>query len=104
MSKKEKILIFTLAFLMVFSVGTMIVVKTVDYVSKGAEDLESFTLVIIARFFTIFGFLFIIGWAFFRGYFKDIEKPKTDILELHEKIEKKEKEKLKTDIALPKNR
>jgi len=50
---------------------------------------------VIARFFTIFGFLFIIGWAFFRGYFKDIEKPKTDILELHDKIEKKEKEKLK---------
>jgi hypothetical protein len=35
----------------------------------------------------------IIVALFLRGSFKDIEKPKTDILELEEKIQKIEKEK-----------
>ena len=92
MTRKEKILIISFAFLMIFSVGTMIVVKTIDYISSGEQDLESFTLVVIARLLTIIGFLFIIGWAFFRGFFKDIEKPKTDLLELEKKIQEKERE------------
>ncbi len=94
MSKNQKILIAVLAFLMVFSVGTMIVIKTIDYM-KTETDMASFALVVFARFLTIVGFLFIIGYAFLRGDFRNIEKPKTDILELHEKIEKMEKEKNK---------
>jgi len=50
-------------------------------------------LVLFARLTSTFGFLFIIGWAFLKGDFRNIEKPKTDILELHEKIEKIEKKK-----------
>jgi len=91
LKKKERLLIFALAFLMIFSVGTAIIIKTFDYIET-QTDMESFFLVAIARIFTILGFLFIIIFAFLKGDFRNIEKPKTDILDLHEKIEKLEKE------------
>ncbi len=93
MPKNQKIVVSIILFLMIFSIGTMIIVKTIDYLAA-ETDLESFGLVLFARITSILGFLFIIGYAFLKGDFRNIEKPKTDILELHEKIEKIEKEKM----------
>jgi hypothetical protein len=92
MPKNQKIVISIILFLMIFSIGTMIIVKTIDYLAA-ETDLQSFGLVLFARITSILGFLFIIGYAFLKGDFRNLEKPKTDILELHEKIEEIEKKK-----------
>jgi hypothetical protein len=42
-------------------------------------------VVVFARLATLLGFLAIIVALFLRGSFKDVEKPKTDLLELEEK-------------------
>ncbi len=97
MPKSQKILISVILFLMIFSIGTTIIIKTIDYLAT-ETDLESFGLVLFARVTTILGFLLIIAWAFLKGDFKNVEKPKTDILELHEKIEKIEKEKREKNV------
>ena len=96
LKNKERLIIFTMAFLMIFSVGTAIIIKTFDYI-QSQTDMESFFLVAIARILTIVGFLFIIIFAFLKGDFRNIEKPKNDILDLHEKIENLEKEEKKID-------
>ncbi len=92
MPKNQKILISVILFLMIFSIGTMIIIKTIDYLAT-ETDLESFGLVLFARVTTIIGFFLIIAYAFLKGDFRNVEKPKTDILELHEKIEEIEKKK-----------
>lgn len=93
MKKSEKILIFTIVFLIVFSIATAIVVRTIDEFKSNESDLTPFIVVVFARLFTLIGFLIIIVALFLRGSFKNIEKAKYDILELEEKIEKAEKEK-----------
>ncbi len=93
MEKSEKILIFTIVFLIVFSIGTAIVVRTIDEFKSNESDLTPFIIVVFARLFTLIGFLTIIAALFLRGSFKNIEKAKFDILDLEEKIEKAEKEK-----------
>lgn len=93
MKKSEKILIFTIVFLIVFSIGTAIVVRTIDEFKSNESDLTPFIIVVFARLFTLIGFLTIIAALFLRGSFKNIEKAKFDILDLEEKIEKAEKEK-----------
>lgn len=92
MKKSEKILIFTIVFLIIFSIGTAIVIRTIQEFKEGS-DLGPFLVVVFARLATLLGFLAIMTALFLRGQFKDIERPKTDLLELEEKIQKMEKEK-----------
>ena len=84
--------------LMVLSVGLYMIEKSIDFFNsefaQNESDFRGFIIVLFARLFMIVGWLSIILGLFLRGQFKDVEKPKTDLLELHEKIEKMEKEKL----------
>ncbi|WP_297456396.1 hypothetical protein [Persephonella sp.] len=84
--------------LMVLSVGLYMIGKSVDFFNsefaQNESDFRGYIIVLFARLFMIVGWLAIILGLYFRGQFNDIEKPKTDLLELHEKIEKIEKEKL----------
>ncbi|WP_457626090.1 hypothetical protein [Persephonella sp.] len=85
--------------LMVLSVGFYMIEKSIDFFNsefaRNESDFRGYLTVLFARLFMIIGWIAIIVSLYFRGHFKDIEKPKTDILELHEKIEKMEKERLK---------
>ena len=85
--------------LMVSSVFFYMVEKSIDFFNsefaQNETDFRGYIIVLFARLFMIIGWLAIILGLFFRGHFKDIEKPKTDLLELHEKIEKIEKKRLK---------
>ncbi len=85
--------------LMVSSVFFYMVEKSIDFFNsefaQNEADFRGYIIVLFARLFMIIGWLAIILGLFFRGHFKDIEKPKTDLLELHEKIEKIEKKRLK---------
>ncbi len=94
-----KIVAAVITVLVVFFVGGMIVEKSIEFFSspysKNGVDLRAYLVQVSANILTLAGWLLIVLAAFFRGHFKDVEKPKTDILKLHEKIEKKEKEKLK---------
>ncbi|WP_457639084.1 hypothetical protein [Persephonella sp.] len=86
--------------LMVLSVGLYMVERSVDFFNsefaKNESDFRGYIVVLFARLFMIAGWLAIILSLFFRGHFKDIEKPKTDILELNEKLEKLEKKRFST--------
>ncbi|MBK3332732.1 hypothetical protein GWK41_06590 [Persephonella atlantica] len=81
--------------LMVSSVGFYMVEKSIDFFNsefaQNETDFRGYIIVLFARLFMIIGWLAIILGLFFRGHFKDVEKPKADLLELHEKIEKMEK-------------
>ncbi|WP_028950031.1 hypothetical protein [Sulfurihydrogenibium subterraneum] len=92
MRKSEKILIFTIIFLIIFSIGTAIVIRALQEFKEGS-DLAPFLVVVFARLSTLLGFLAIMSALFLRGAFRNIEKPKTDLLELEEKIQNAEKEK-----------
>jgi hypothetical protein len=92
MRKSEKIIILVIVLAIIFSVGTAIVIRTVQEFTEGS-DLGPFVVMVFARLATLLGFLAIIVALFLRGSFKDVEKPKTDLLELEEKIQKIEKEK-----------
>ncbi|WP_299227530.1 hypothetical protein [Sulfurihydrogenibium sp.] len=92
MRKSEKIIILVIVLAIIFSVGTAIVIRTVQEFTEGS-DLGPFVAVVFARLATLLGFLAIIVALFLRGSFKDVEKPKTDLLELEEKIQRIEKEK-----------
>jgi uncharacterized membrane protein YciS (DUF1049 family) len=85
--------------LMVLSVGFYMIEKSIDFFNsefaRNESDFRGYLTVLFARLFMIIGWIAIIVSLYFRGHFKDIEKPKTDILELHEKIEKMEKERPK---------
>ena len=84
--------------LMVLSVGLYMIGKSIDFFNsefaQNESDFRGYIIVLFARLFMIVGWLAIILGLYFRGHFSNIEKPKTDLLELHEKIEKIEKEKL----------
>jgi len=81
--------------LMILSVGLYMVERSINFFNsefaRNESDFRGYLVVLFARLFMIAGWLAIILGLFFRGHFKDIEKPKVDILELHEKIEKQEK-------------
>lgn len=93
MRKTEKILIVVIVFLIIFSIGTAIVIRTVEEFKSGRSDLTPFIIVVFARLSTLIGFLVIMVALFMAGKFKNVEQPKFDLLELEEKIEKAEKEK-----------
>lgn len=93
MKKAEKVVIITIVVLIIFSVGTAIVIRTIDEFKSGGSDLSAFLVVVFARLSTLIGFLAIITALFLRGHFKDIERPKVDLLELEEKIERANREK-----------
>ncbi len=46
MRKSEKILIFTIVFLIVFSIGTAIVIRTIDEFKSQESDLTPFIVVV----------------------------------------------------------
>ncbi len=85
--------------LVVFFVGGMIVYKTIEFFSspysKDGVDLRAYLVQVSANVLTLVGWLLIVGAAFLKGHFNNVEKPKTDLLELHEKIENYEKQKKK---------
>ncbi|ACO02995.1 MAG TPA: hypothetical protein DEP48_03205 [Persephonella sp.] len=90
----QKTVGIVLTVLVVFVVGGLMVERTVEFLnsdfSNNETDFRGFLIQIFAHILTIIGWLFIIIAAFLKGHFNDIEKPKTDILELEEKIRKKE--------------
>lgn len=94
MKKLEKVLILTIVISIIFSVGTAIVIRTIDEFKSGGSDLTAFIVVVFARLFTLIGFLSIMIALFLKGHFRDIEKPKVDLLEMEEKIEKATKRKV----------
>jgi len=81
--------------LMVLSVGFFMIEKSIDFFNsefaQNESDFRGYLIVLFARLFMILGWIAIIVALFFRGHFKDVEKPKNDLLELHDKIEKIEK-------------
>ncbi|WP_456381928.1 hypothetical protein [Persephonella sp.] len=85
--------------LMVLSVGIYMVERSIDFFNsefaRNESDFRGYLVVLFARLFMIAGWLAIILGLFFKGHFRDVEKPKVDILQLHEKIEKQERERLK---------
>ena len=88
--------------LMIFSVGFFMIEKSIDFFNsefaQNESDFRGYLIVFFARLFMILGWIAIIAALFFRGQFKDIEKPKNDLLELHEKIEKMEKKRLEKKV------
>ncbi len=91
----QKIVGVVLTILIVFVVGGLMVERTVEFLnsdfSNNEADFRGFIIQIFAHILTIIGWLFIIAAAFLKGHFNDIEKPKTDILDLEEKIRKAER-------------
>ncbi|NPA16698.1 MAG: hypothetical protein GXO05_03025 [Aquificae bacterium] len=85
--------------LMVLSIGIYMVERSIDFFNsefaRNESDFRGYLVVLFARLFMIAGWLAIILGLFFKGHFRDVEKPKVDILQLHEKIEKQERERLK---------
>ncbi|WP_456464928.1 hypothetical protein [Persephonella sp.] len=88
--------------LMILSVGFFMIERSIEFFNsefaQNETDFRGYLIVFFARLFMILGWIAVIAALFFRGHFKDIEKPKNDLLELHEKIEKMEKKKLKKSI------
>ncbi|WP_293443425.1 hypothetical protein [Persephonella sp.] len=96
-------LVTTLFFsLMILSVGFFMIEKSIDFFNsefaQNESDFRGYLIVLFARLFMILGWIAVIGALFFRGHFKDIEKPKNDLLELHEKIEKIEKKRFEKKV------
>lgn len=93
----SKIIAIVITVLVVFFVGGMIIDKTIDFFSspyaKDGVDLRAYLVQVSANVLTLIGWLLIVGAAFLKGHFNDVERPKNDLLELHEKIERYEKEK-----------
>lgn len=93
-----KVVTILMLSLMVLSVGFYMIEKSIDFFNsefaRNEADFRGYLTVLFARLFMIAGWLAIIIGLFLKGHFKDIEKPKTDLLELHEKIEKLEKKKV----------
>jgi uncharacterized membrane-anchored protein len=97
MKSKAKIIAIIITVLVVFFVGGMIIDKTIEFFSspyaKNGVDLRAYLVQVSANVLTLIGWLLIVGAAFLKGHFNDVEKPKNDLLELHEKIESYEKKK-----------
>ncbi len=97
MRSKAKIIAITITILVVFFVGGMIIDKTIEFFSspyaKNGVDLRAYLVQVSANVLTLIGWLLIVGAAFLKGHFNDVERPKNDLLELHEKIENYEKKK-----------
>ncbi len=77
-------------FIFLFVVGTIIATRTVAYLEAGFE-LKGFLVEVITYVIALTGWLFMFIYSYLKGDFKDVEAPKYDILELHEKIEQAEK-------------
>ncbi len=92
-----KFIALVITVLVVFFVGGMIIYKSIEFFSSpyadNGVDLRAYLVQVSANILTLIGWLLIVGAAFLKGHFKNVEKPKTDLLELHEKIEKYEKSK-----------
>ncbi len=88
--------------LMILSVSFFMIEKSIDFFNsefaQNETDFRGYLIVLFARLFMILGWIAIIAALYFRGHFKDVEKPKNDLLELHEKIEKIEKKKLEKKV------
>ncbi len=99
MKSKAKTIAIVITVLVVFFVGGMIIEKSIEFFSspyaKNGVDLRAYLVQVSANILTLVGWLLIVGAAFLKGHFNDVEKPKTDLLQLHEKIEKYEREKRK---------
>ncbi len=96
-------LVTTLFFsLMILSVGFFMIEKSIDFFNsefaQNESDFRGYLIVLFARLFMILGWIAVIAALFFRGHFKDIEKPKSDLLDLHEKIEKMEKKRFEKKV------
>ncbi|WP_457634588.1 hypothetical protein [Persephonella sp.] len=96
-------LVTTLFFsLMILSVGFFMIEKSIDFFNsefaQNESDFRGYLIVLFARLFMILGWIAVIAALFFRGHFKDIEKPKSDLLDLHEKIEKMEKKRFERKV------
>jgi len=96
-------LVTTLFFsLMILSVGFFMIEKSIDFFNsefaQNESDFRGYLIVLFARLFMILGWIAVIAALFFRGHFKDIEKPKNDLLDLHEKIEKMEKKRFERKV------
>lgn len=53
------------------------------------DELQGFGISAIATYLVgMFGLLFLSLWGFFRGYFRDIERPKYRMLEMEEDYER----------------
>jgi hypothetical protein len=83
--KSEKVIILAIVLAIIFSIGTVIVIRTVQEFTEGS-DLGPFVVVVFARLETLLGFLAIIVVLFLREVLKTLKKPKIDLLELEEKI------------------
>ncbi len=97
MKSKAKIIAIVITILVVLFVGGMIIDKTIEFFSspyaKNGVDLRAYLVQVSANILTLVGWLLIVGAAFLKGHFNDVERPKNDLLELHEKIENYEKKK-----------
>jgi TRAP-type C4-dicarboxylate transport system permease small subunit len=65
-----------------FGGGTFLY-KLYEFANTAAqEEMPGFALVSVVPYLTAtFGFLLLAVWAFLRGHFKDLEKPKYDMLD-----------------------
>jgi len=86
----QKLVTLLTLFIFLFVVGTIIATRTVAYLEAGFE-LKGFLVEVITYVIALTGWLFLFIYSYLKGDFKDIEAPKYDILELHEKIEQAEK-------------
>ena len=93
MTDKPKERVFTLFHfffsLVVLAAGTLFVFKLFAFLSTIRKDeLAGFAFdPIIVYAFVALGFLFLLAWAYMSGQFRDIERPKYEMLERFEEQE-----------------
>lgn len=88
MSRRDKIVTFVMVFLVIIPGGISFFAKVGSYFMVEMEEgMAGFALPFFNYLFVALGFVMLFVWAFFRGHFKDIDRPSYDMLEMEKSFE-----------------
>ncbi len=90
-AQRITLIVFLVVFLLPAAVGFAIKLYEFMAVANGATSEGTFMLVPVLNYFIVFmGMLCMLAWATTNGMFRDIEKPKFDMLERERQLDESE--------------
>ncbi|MBI4687863.1 MAG: hypothetical protein HY756_08820 [Nitrospirae bacterium] len=88
MSKRDKIITVCMILFVIIPGGISFIAKIASYFMVEMEEgMSGFALPFFNYLFIAIGFICLFVWAFFRGHFKEIDRPSYDMMEMERSFE-----------------